>query len=78
MSWTKRQFVEQALEELGLASYEFDLQPEQMNSALIKLDAMIAAWASRGLKLNYPLSKMQILMKLLVFLMLQMRLYIRI
>lgn len=57
MSWTKRQFVEQALEELGLASYEFDLQPEQMNSALIKLDAMMAAWASRGLKLNYPLTK---------------------
>ncbi|MEG2634933.1 MAG: packaged DNA stabilization gp4 family protein [Acinetobacter sp.] len=57
MSWTKREFVEQALEELGLASYVFDLQPEQMNSARIKLDAMIAGWAGRGLKLNYPLTK---------------------
>lgn len=57
MSWTKRDFVVQALEELGLAEYVFDLQPEQMNSARIKLDAMIATWASRGLKLNYPLTK---------------------
>jgi hypothetical protein len=57
MSWTKRQFVEQALEELGLASYVFDLQPEQMNSARVKLDAMIAGWAGRGIKLNYPLTK---------------------
>ena len=33
MSWTKRQIVEQALEELGLASYVFDMQPEQVESA---------------------------------------------
>jgi len=57
MSWTKREFVVQALEEIGLASYVFDLQPEQINSARIKLDAMIASWASRGLKLNYPLTQ---------------------
>ena len=37
MSWTKREFVNQALEEIGLASYVFDLQSEQMNSARIKL-----------------------------------------
>lgn len=55
MSWTKRQFVEQAFDELGLASYDFDLQPEQLNSALIKLDAMMATWNALAIKINYPL-----------------------
>ena len=55
MSWTKREFVTQALEEIGLASYVFDLQPEQMNSARIKLDAMMAAWSAIGINVNYPL-----------------------
>ena len=30
MGWTKRQFIEQAFDEIGLASYAFDLGPEQM------------------------------------------------
>lgn len=55
MSWTKRQFIEQAFDELGLASYDFDLQPEQLNSALIKLDAMMATWNALAIKINYPL-----------------------
>ena len=40
MGWTKRQFVTQAFEEIGLASYVFDLTPEQLQSALRRLDAM--------------------------------------
>lgn len=59
MSWTKRQFVTQAFEEIGLAAYVFDLQPEQMDSARIKLDAMMASWASNGVSLNYPLPQNQ-------------------
>lgn len=59
MSWTKRQFVTQALEEIGLAAYVFDLQPEQMNSARIKLDAMVASWNARGIRINYPLPTKQ-------------------
>lgn len=55
MSWTKRDFVSQALEEIGLASYVFDLQPEQMDSALKKLDSMMASWAAVGVQVNYPL-----------------------
>jgi len=54
MSWTKRQFVLSAFEELGLASYTYDLQPEQLDSALHKLDAMMATWNSK-LRLSYPL-----------------------
>lgn len=55
MSWTKRQFVEAAFEEIGLAAYVYDLQPEQMNAALRRLDAMMATWNNKGVRLGYPL-----------------------
>ena len=55
MGWTKRQFVEAAFEEIGIASYSFDLMPEQLDSALRRLDAMLATWNARGLRLGYPL-----------------------
>lgn len=55
MSWTKRQFVAQAFEEIGLASYVFDLTPEQLQSALRRLDAMMASWNAKGIRLGYPL-----------------------
>ena len=31
MAYTKRDIVEQAFEEIGLASYVFDLQPQQLS-----------------------------------------------
>jgi hypothetical protein len=55
MSYTKRQFVGAAFEEIGLASYVFDLTPEQWQSALTRLDAMMAAWNALGIRLGYPL-----------------------
>lgn len=55
MSWTKRQFVEQAFEELGLAAYVFDLTPEQLQSALRRLDSMLASWNAKGIRLGYPI-----------------------
>lgn len=55
MSWTKRQFIDAAFEEIGLAAYTFDLEPEQMQSALNRLDAMMATWNARGIRLGYPL-----------------------
>lgn len=55
MGWTKRQFVTQAFEEIGLASYVFDLTPEQLDSALRRLDTMIASWNALGIRLGYPL-----------------------
>lgn len=55
MGFTKKQFVRAALEEIGIADYVFDLQPEQMESALTRLDAMIAQWNSRGIRIGYPL-----------------------
>jgi hypothetical protein len=55
MSYSKRQFVSAAFEEIGLASYAFDLQPEQLESAWIKLDAMMANWNGKGIRLGYPI-----------------------
>lgn len=55
MAYTKRQFIEAAFQEIGLASYVFDLQPDQLQSALQRLDAMMAAWNALGIRIGYPL-----------------------
>lgn len=55
MGWTKRQFVTQAFEEIGLAAYVFDLNPEQLQSGLRRLDSMMATWNTKGIRLGYPL-----------------------
>lgn len=55
MGYTKRQFISASFEEIGLASYVFDLQPEQLQSALRRLDAMMADWNAKGIRLGYPL-----------------------
>jgi hypothetical protein len=55
MSWTKRQIVEKAFEEIGMAAYVFDLQPEQVESARRTMDAMVASWSSKNIQIGYPL-----------------------
>lgn len=55
MGYSKRQFVSAGFEEIGLASYVFDLQPEQLEGALRRLDAMMAEWNAKGIRLSYPL-----------------------
>ena len=55
MGYSKRQFVSAALEEIGLALYTFDMQPEQLESALRRLDAMMADWNAKGIRLGYPI-----------------------
>lgn len=55
MSLSKRQFVYAAFEEIGLAGYVFDLSPEQLQSALRRLDAMMAEWNGKGIRVGYPI-----------------------
>jgi hypothetical protein len=55
MSYTKRQFVQAAFNEIGLESYEFDLQPEDFDMALRRLDSMIAEWNAQGIRVGYPI-----------------------
>ena len=55
MSWTKRQIIQQAFDEIGLAPYVFDLTADQLESALRRLDSMLAMWDSKVIRLGYPL-----------------------
>lgn len=55
MSYTKRQFVTKAFEKAGMAAYVYDLEPEQLQSALQDLDSMVATWNAEGIRLGYPI-----------------------
>ena len=56
MGYTKRQFIEGAFEEIGMANYVFDLQPEQLQSALRRFDAMMMEWNAQGIRLGFPIA----------------------
>lgn len=55
-SWTKRQIINKAFAEIGLASYVFDLTADELQDALCVLDAMMAEWTARGIVFDpvYP------------------------
>lgn len=55
MGWTKKEYIIQAYEEIGLAAYVYDLTPEQLQSALRRLDSMIAGWNARGVRIGWQL-----------------------
>ena len=55
MGYTKKQIIEQAFEEIGLASYVFDLTADQLESALRRLDLMVASWYTKNIRIGYPL-----------------------
>lgn len=56
MPWSKQQFIAKAFDCIGLANYIFDLSPEELQSAVNALDAMMAAWNGEGIRLGYPIS----------------------
>ena len=54
MTWSKRNVIEQAFSEIGKGHYEFDLEPDVLQSALRQLDAMMATWSGTlGAKVNF-------------------------
>ena len=55
MSWSKREFVEQAYASVGYAAYTFDLSPEQIQNAVRLMDAMMATWNAVGIRVGYPI-----------------------
>jgi hypothetical protein len=59
MAYTKRDIINMAFGEIGLAEYVFDLTPQQLESALHRLDAMMATWNGKGVRLGYPLPSSQ-------------------
>lgn len=50
---SKLTIIKMAFEEAGLPGYTFDHTPEEVSSALRKLDGMMADWESQSLYLNY-------------------------
>ena len=54
MSWTKGEIIRDVFTEMGIASYEFDVSPEETVSAIRRLDTMMSEWEIRGLRLGYP------------------------
>lgn len=55
MSYTIRQFVTSAFEEIGLAAYVFDMGPEQLASAAKRWNSMLAEWNAKGIRLGATL-----------------------
>jgi len=55
MGWTKKQFAEKAFEKIGLAAYVYQLQPEQILSAVQDMDTMMASWNQNGVHVAYPM-----------------------
>lgn len=54
MSWTKGDIVSEVFNEMGIASYEFDVAPEMTVSAIRRLDMMMSTWEAKGIRLGYP------------------------
>lgn len=55
MGWSKRQIVEDAFGELALAGYTFDLDPQELQAALRRLDLLMASLAGHGINLGYSI-----------------------
>ena len=55
MAYKKLDIVDLAFQEIGIASYEFDLNPQESNGALRQLDLMMATWNKRGIRIGYPI-----------------------
>lgn len=53
--WLKRELIEQAFTEIGLDPRRFNVEPDDLQSALRSLDAMMATWNAKGLRLGYAL-----------------------
>lgn len=56
MAYTKQDLVLAALTEIGIASSSFQILPDELVSAVNRLDAMMAEWDAQGIHLGYPLA----------------------
>jgi hypothetical protein len=54
--WTKEDIAKEALAELALPSYTFDLQSDDVIAIIIRLDAMMSEWDLKGIRFGYALA----------------------
>ena len=57
MSYTRAELASAALEEIGIAEYEFDISPDMRQSVIRRMDMMMAEWDVKGIHLSFPISK---------------------
>ena len=55
MSWTKLDLVMRAFSKIGYSN-TFDLAPEQIEDAVVAMDAMVASWAAEGIRIGYSMA----------------------
>ena len=55
--WTKRAIVEEAYAELALASWVWDLTPEEIQWAVNRLDMLVSLWAAKGINIGYEIGR---------------------
>lgn len=55
MSWTKGELIDEAFAELALAGEVWDILPEERTRALRRMDAMLATWEAKGIKIGYAM-----------------------
>lgn len=52
-TWTKQEIIQEAFGELALAGYIFNLEPEDLQGALRRMDLLLASWMAKGIDLGY-------------------------
>jgi hypothetical protein len=52
---TRQAFIDAALGEIGIATYSFDLAPEQTEACKLRLNTLMAEWNAKGIRLGYPI-----------------------
>jgi len=55
MGWTKKQLIMDAFAEIGLND-AFNVSADDQQLALRRMDAMLADWNAKGIRLGYPLT----------------------
>lgn len=50
---TKLALIQSALGELGLARFVFDIAPERLQYALVRLNGLMGEWDGKGIRLGY-------------------------
>ena len=53
MAWSKLDIIGEAFNEIGFGDYVFDTTPSQKQTALSRLDAMMASWQDDGINTGY-------------------------
>jgi hypothetical protein len=50
---TRQEYINASLGEIGIATYFFDLAPEQQQSCKLRLNTLMAQWNAQGIRLAY-------------------------